>query len=117
MVLSWQHVSLRQFRPAARRRARRAVSRPDAALLGRPADRGRLSTAAAPERPVHPEVRTDAADRDPLWALVDSPIAHPRPDRTQVRPRLRPLHHAPESPIQLAEARGRTRYSRRAGRG
>jgi hypothetical protein len=32
------------------------------------------------------------------------------------RPRLRPLHHAPEHPVQLAEARRRARHPGRAGR-
>ena len=36
---------------------------------------------------------------------------HARAHRAQVRPRLRPLHDAPEHPVQLAQARGRARRS------
>ena len=37
--------------------------------------------------------------------------------RAQVGSRLRPLHHAPEHPVQLDQARGRAGHPRRAGRG
>ena len=46
-------------------------------------------------------------DRDSLRPAVVAPAAHAGAHRAQVRPRLRPLHHAPEHPVQLAAARGR----------
>ena len=49
------------------------------------------------------------------YGLLSSPAAaHARAHRAHVRPRLRPLHHAPEPAVQLAEARGRARHPRRA---
>ena len=73
---------------------------------GRRADRGRVPAAAADERPLSAAPRLHAADRHPLWRAVDAAqmrqlawIAE-RWDQ-----RLRPFHHAPEHPVQLAEAR------------
>ena len=53
----------------------------------------------------------------PYGTLSVAPAAQARRHRAQVRPRLRPLHHAAEPPVQLAEARGRARHPRRPGRG
>ena len=38
----------------------------------------------------------------PYGLLSSTPAAQARAHRAQVRPRLRPLHHAPEHPVQLA---------------
>ena len=59
-----------EFDQDARRRARRAVPRPDAALPRRRADRGRVPAAAAAKRPLHPEARADAARRDSVRTAV-----------------------------------------------
>ena len=53
----------------------------------------------------------------PYGLLVVAPAAQARAHRAHVRPRLRPLHHAPEPPVQLAAARGRAGDPRRARHG
>ncbi len=52
----------------------------------------------------------------PYGLLSSAPAAHAGPHRAQLRPRLRPLHHAPEHPVQLAAARGGARHPGRSGR-
>ncbi len=76
--------------------------------------RGRIPSAAPAERPLYPAARADAADLDPVRAAVVAPAAQARADRARLRPRLRPLQHAPEPAAQLAAARGRSRHPRRA---
>ena len=113
-----RHVSLRPFRPAPCRRARRPVPRPDAALPRRRAVRGRVSPAAPAERPLHPEARADAADRDSRTACCR---------RTQLRT-LAHIgrkydrgygHFTTRQNIQFnwPQARGGARHPRRARRG
>ena len=53
----------------------------------------------------------------PYGTLDCAPAAPAGDDRRQVRQGLRPLHHAPEHPVQLAEADRHARHPRRAGRG
>ena len=53
----------------------------------------------------------------PYGLLASRADAHVRPHRAQVRPRLRPLHHAPEHPVQLDQAGGDARHPGRAGLG
>ena len=81
------------------------------------ADRGRVQAAAADERPLPAAPRLHAAHRHPLRHAVLAADAQARPHRAQLRPRLRPLHHAPEPAVQLAEARRHPRHPGRAGRG
>src|SRR5690606_36420514 len=56
------YVYIRFRRPAAGRAARGTIRRPDPALPGRPAERRRISHAAAAERPVHPAPCTDRSE-------------------------------------------------------
>ena len=53
----------------------------------------------------------------PYGLLSIAPVAHARAHRPHVGPRLRPFQHAPEHPVQLAEAGGRARHPGRARHG
>ena len=53
----------------------------------------------------------------PYGLLAFASIAHARLHRAQMGPRLRPFQHAPEHPVQLAQARRRARNSCQAGDG
>ena len=94
-----------QFRDQVGRRA-----------VGR-ADRGRVQAAAADERRLPAAARLHAAHRHPLRHAVLAPDAQARPHRAHLRPRHRPLHHAPEPAVQLAQALRHPRHPGRAGRG
>ena len=93
-------------------RARRAVPRPGRAARFRRADRGPVQAAPADERRLPPAPRLHAAHRHPLRHAVPAPDAHARPHRAQIRPRLRPFHHAPEPAVPLAGAEGHPRHPR-----
>ena len=93
----------------ARRGARRPVPRPGGAPAGGRADRGRVQAAAADERPLSAAPRLHAAGRHSLRHAVVAADAQAGPHRARVRQGLRPLHHPPEHPVQLAEAEGRCR--------
>ena len=84
-------------------------------LVGR-ADRGPVQAAAADERPLSAAPRLHAADRHPLRhadSRAAAQLAHIARNYDQ---RLRPLHHAPEHPVQLADAEGRAGHPRRPRR-
>ena len=106
-----------EFDHRLRRRARRAVPRPGAAPPRRRADRGRVQAAAADERPLPAASRLHAAGRRSLWRAVLAADAQARAYRATLRQGLRPFHHAPEHPVQLAEAERRAGSAGRAGRG
>ena len=82
----------------------------------RRADRGRVQAAAPDERPLPAAPRLHAADRHSLRHAVVRPAAQAGACRAALRPRLRPLHHAAEHPVQLDQAGGAARRHGRAGR-
>ncbi len=104
---STAHVSLRRIRPALRPGARRRVPRPGGAPPLRRADRGPVQAAAADERRLSAAARLHAAHRHSLRHAVVAPDAQARLHRAHLRPQLRPLHDAPEPPVQLDRAEGR----------
>ena len=53
----------------------------------------------------------------PYGTLSSRQIAQTRPHRSRLRPRHRPLHHAPEPAVQLAQAVRHPRHPGRAGGG
>ena len=95
------HERVAQFRGQVERR-----------VVGR-ADRGPVQAAPADERRLPAAPRLHAAHRDPLRHAQPGAAAHARLHRAEVRPRLRPLHHAAEPPVQLAGAEGHPRHPRR----
>ena len=111
------HVPLRRAGPGLRRPARRGIPRPDAPLPRGRADRGRVPAAAAAQRPVHPAPCADAAHRHSLRPAGHDAAAQAGRHRAPLRPRLRPLHHAPEPAAQLAEAGARAGHPGRARHG
>src|SRR3970040_2791700 len=102
------YVRLRRDRSAAGGRAGCPVSGPDAALSRGQVIRGRVPAAAAAQRPVYPAPRADVARGDSLRAIVCNPIAQACIYCAHLRPRLRAFFDAPEPPVQMAEARGRS---------
>ena len=100
------HVPLRRIRPDAGRPARLGIPRPGAPPALRRADRGRVQAPAPDERRLSAAARLHAADRDPLRHAVVRADAHARACGAPLRPRLRPLHHPAEHPVQLDQARG-----------
>ena len=96
--------------------AGRRVPRPGRAAHRRLADRGGVPAAAAAERALPAAPRLHAAGRDPLRHAEFAEAAAARHDRRALGQGLRPLHHAAEHPVQLAEAARRAGHPRRAGR-
>ncbi len=74
--------------------------------LGGRAHRGPVPAAAAHERPVPAAARVHAARQRAVRHAVVEADAQVRAHRAHVRQELRPLHDAPEHPVQLDQARG-----------
>ena len=77
-------------------------------------DRGAVPAAPADERPLSATARLHAAHRRALRHAELAPVAQARRHRAQIRPRLRPFHHAAEPAVQLAGAEGHARHPGRA---
>src|ERR1700722_5056869 len=100
------YVSVRLDRQNAGERARRTISRPNAAVPGRRAERRGISPPALAQRPVHPTPRPDVAGGDSLRLAVLQAAARAGEHCTPLRSRLRPFHDPAKHPVQLAQARG-----------
>ena len=105
-----------EFDAAFVTRAHRAVLRPGAPPPQRRDERGPVPAAAADERALPAAPRLHAAHRGALRHAVVEAAAHARPHRAHLRPQLRPLHDAPEHPVQLAQAQATSRRSSRTSR-
>src|ERR1700678_1123375 len=96
------YVSVRLDRQNAGERARGAISRPNAAVPGRRAERRGISPLTPAQRPVYPTPCPDVAGGDSLWLAVLEAAARPGEHCTPLRSRLRPFHAPAKHPVQLA---------------